>query len=64
VKRTGKWTCWPERVVLIAEGGVGMSGGDLVGVWDSVFAVVLIQYVSKLHPVGRHGDGFAAYKEF
>jgi hypothetical protein len=32
VKRTGKWTCRPERVVLIAEGDVGMSGGDLVGV--------------------------------
>jgi hypothetical protein len=32
VKCTGKWTCRPERVGFIAEGGGGMSGGGLVGV--------------------------------
>jgi hypothetical protein len=29
-----------------------------------VSAVVLIEYVSRLDPVGRHGDGFATHKEF
>jgi hypothetical protein len=29
-----------------------------------VSAVVLVEYVSRLDPVGRHGDGFAALKEF
>jgi hypothetical protein len=29
-----------------------------------VYAVVFIEYVSRLHLVGRHGDGFAAHREF
>jgi hypothetical protein len=28
-----------------------------------VSAVVFIEYVGRLDPVGRHGDGFAAHKE-
>jgi hypothetical protein len=32
VKRTGKWTCRPERIFLIVEGGAVMSGVALVGV--------------------------------
>jgi hypothetical protein len=29
-----------------------------------VSAVVLTEYVSRLDPVSRHGDGFAAHKGF
>jgi hypothetical protein len=35
VKRTGKWTCRPERVVLVVEGGVGISEGVVVGVAEA-----------------------------
>jgi hypothetical protein len=27
-------------------------------------AIVLVEYVSRFDLVGRHGDGFAAHKEF
>jgi hypothetical protein len=27
-------------------------------------AVVLVEYVSRLHPVGGHGDGFVVHEDF
>jgi hypothetical protein len=35
VKRTGKWTCCLERVVLVVEGSVGISKGVVVGVVEA-----------------------------
>jgi hypothetical protein len=55
---------------LVAEGGVDMSEGVVVGVAvvASVKVVVpqssFVEYVSRIDPVDRHGDRFAAPKDF
>jgi hypothetical protein len=49
VKRTGKWTCRPERVVLTAEGGADMSGGALVGVVVSAGFEIVCPLSSSLN---------------
>jgi hypothetical protein len=41
VKRRGKWTCRPERVLL----GVGVSGGVEVGVVEPAGLDVLVEDV-------------------
>jgi hypothetical protein len=48
VKRTGKWTCRPECVVLVVKGGVGISEGVVVGVVEAAGLDVVCQLLSSL----------------
>jgi hypothetical protein len=52
--------CW-KRWWYFRCCGWGCDGGRFE---SSGSTVVLVEYVSRLDPVGRHGDGFAAHKEF